>query len=198
MGNKWNELIISSQAIEETKDDVESKVKREEALDYVNSPSSPIHVEDQQENDQQVDGNNKKDANLTLQNDFQKHDVGLFPPVYSKASKLKTEKTYKYNPKPLGKKNNRSFVPEERKTEDYWQKRIKNNVAARKSREDRRKKELEILDRKSQYEKENIQLRLFIEKLQSENQYLLYEINMLRNEGNMLRNEGRNFPKYEI
>ena len=49
-----------------------------------------------------------------------------------------------------GKKNNRSFVPEERKTEDYWHKRIKNNVAARKSREDRRKKELEILDRKSQ------------------------------------------------
>jgi len=76
------------------------------------------------------------------------------------------------------------------------------------------KKELEILDRKAQYEKENVQLRLFIEKVQSENQYLLYEINMLRNETNILRGtaaatdaanmsmraqEGRgNFPKYEL
>ena len=164
-------------------EDMHTKIKREESLDYVNSPSSPIEV------GESVD--DKKDVNLSIQNDFQKHDVSLFPPVYDKTTKIKTEKSYKYNPKPLGKKNNRSFVPEERKTEDYWHKRIKNNVAARKSREDRRKKELEILNRKAQYEKENLQLRLFIEKIQSENQYLIYEINMLRN-------EGRNYPKYQI
>ena len=47
------------------------------------------------------------------------------------------DKQYKYNPKPLGRKNNRNFIPEDKKTEEYWQKRIKNNVAARKSREER-------------------------------------------------------------
>lgn len=92
------------------------------------------------------------------------------------------DRQYKYNPKPLGKKNSRSFVPEEKKTEEYWQKRIKNNVAARKSREDRRRKELETLSKKAQYEKENVQLRMFVDKMQSENQYLLYEITMLREE----------------
>jgi len=89
---------------------------------------------------------------------------------------------YKYNPKPLGKKNSRKFVPEEQKTEDYWQKRIKNNVAARKSREDRRRKELETLNKQAHYEKENLQLRMLIEKMQHENQYLLYEITLLREE----------------
>lgn len=94
------------------------------------------------------------------------------------------DKQYKYNPKPLGRKNNRSFIPEDKKTEEYWQKRIKNNIAARKSREDRRKKELEILEKKAQYEKENLELRLFIQKIETENQYLSYEISLLRENKN--------------
>ena len=94
------------------------------------------------------------------------------------------DKQYKYNPKPLGRKNNRNFIPENKKTEEYWQKRIKNNIAARKSREDRRKKELEILEKKAQYEKENLELRLFIQKIETENQYLLYEISLLRENKN--------------
>ena len=101
--------------------------------------------------------------------------------------KQRDDKQYRYNPKPLGKKNNRSFIPEEQKTEDYWQRRIKNNVAARKSREDRRRKELETLNRKSTFEKENLQLRLYIQKMQSENQYLVYEINLLREGKNIGR-----------
>lgn len=94
------------------------------------------------------------------------------------------DKQYKYNPKPLGRKNNRNFIPEDKKTEEYWQKRIKNNIAARKSREDRRKKELEILEKKAQYEKENLELRLFIQKIETENQYLSYEISLLRENKN--------------
>lgn len=98
------------------------------------------------------------------------------------------DRQYKYNPKPLGRKNSRMFVPEEKKTEDYWQKRIKNNVAARKSREDRRRKELETLSKKAHYEKENLQLRMFVEKMQSENEYLLCEITVLREE--------KGYPKF--
>ena len=87
---------------------------------------------------------------------------------------------YRYRPKPLGRKNSRNFVPDEQKTEDYWEKRMKNNLAARKSREDRRKKELETIERKKSLERENFQLRLFIQKLESENQYLLYQRELLR------------------
>lgn len=112
-------------------------------------------------------------------------DIDSYLPRSDKLSYQKRhDKQYKYNPKPLGRKNNRNFIPEDKKTEEYWQKRIKNNIAARKSREDRRKKELEILEKKAQYEKENLELRLFIQRIETENQYLLYEISLLKENKN--------------
>ena len=117
-----------------------------------------------------------KDKQVELDNYLSRYDKIGFP--------KKQEKYYKYNPKPLGRKNNRNFIPEEKKTEEYWQKRIKNNIAARNSREERRRKELETLEKKAAYEKENLELRLFIQKIETENQYLLYEISLLRENKN--------------
>ena len=116
--------------------------------------------------------------------DTQNYDVsgGYDFKLMMRDKKSHNNRHYKYNPKPLGKKNSRKFVAEDKKTEEYWQKRIKNNVAARKSREDRRRKELETLNKQAHYEKENLQLRMLIEKIQAENQYLLYEITLLREE----------------
>lgn len=58
-------------------------------------------------------------------------------------------------PQPIIKKRCRSFTPEEMKDEHYWEKRIKNNVAARRSREARRLKENQIALRAAFLEKEN-------------------------------------------
>ena len=55
-------------------------------------------------------------------------------------------------------------------------------MAARKSRVDRRKKELEILNIKSSYEDENMQLKQFVENIENENQCLLYQLALLREE----------------
>ena len=52
---------------------------------------------------------------------------------------------YIYDPKPLVPKSKTSTLPEELKDEDYWTRRQRNNEAAKRSRENRRVKELEMM-----------------------------------------------------
>ena len=61
------------------------------------------------------------------------------------------------------------FTPEERKDEKYWEKRCKNNVAARRSREARRLKENQIALRAAYLEKQNMHLRVTLKSLNIEN-----------------------------
>ena len=86
------------------------------------------------------------------------------------------EKSYQYDPKPLMKKNSRKLVPAEEKNQKYWQKRLRNNKAARKSREDRRKKELEVLDTMKQLKDENAGLKLYINSMNKANEQMQQEI----------------------
>ena len=65
------------------------------------------------------------------------------------------------------------FVPDNLKDDKYWSRRIKNNTAAKRSREARRVKENQITLRTSFLEKENSSLRLENEKLQIKNMELL-------------------------
>ena len=64
-----------------------------------------------------------------------------------------------YNPIPIRRKSSKKLVPQEKKDTHYWTKRIKNNVAARRSRDKRRREEIEVMKRcKSLYD-ENETLR---------------------------------------
>ena len=64
-----------------------------------------------------------------------------------------------YNPMPIRRKSSKKHIPHENKDTHYWTQRIKNNVAARRSRESRRRKEIEVMRRcKSLYD-ENETLR---------------------------------------
>lgn len=93
----------------------------------------------------------------------------------------KEEKTYKYDPKPLERrKNPRNFVPDDKKTKEYWERRRKNNMAARKSREDRRKKEIEILKIVDNLKNDNMRLKICAQKVMTENQSLKYELEVLK------------------
>ena len=58
-------------------------------------------------------------------------------------------------PQPIIRKRKKTTVPEELKDEKYWDKRIKNKVATRRSREARRLKENQIALRAAFLEKEN-------------------------------------------
>lgn len=81
-------------------------------------------------------------------------------------------RTYKYNPKPVQQKSSRSFVPDDMKDNEYWEKRKRNNMAAKKSREDRRKKELEVVNKMAALKNENSQLRARVKELEKKNMAL--------------------------
>ena len=62
-------------------------------------------------------------------------------------------------PQPMIKKSRKVFVPDEQKDNKYWERRRKNNVAAKRSRDARRVKENQIVLRASFLEKENNALK---------------------------------------
>ncbi|XP_028990860.1 TEF transcription factor, PAR bZIP family member a isoform X2 [Betta splendens] len=71
-------------------------------------------------------------------------------------------------PQPMIKKAKKVFVPEEQKDEKYWQRRNKNNVAAKRSRDARRLKENQITVRAAFLERENTALRTEVAELRKE------------------------------
>uniref|UniRef100_A0A3Q3L7C8 TEF transcription factor, PAR bZIP family member a n=1 Tax=Mastacembelus armatus TaxID=205130 RepID=A0A3Q3L7C8_9TELE len=71
-------------------------------------------------------------------------------------------------PQPMIKKAKKVFVPEEQKDEKYWQRRTKNNLAAKRSRDARRLKENQITVRAAFLERENTALRSEVAELRKE------------------------------
>jgi len=82
-------------------------------------------------------------------------------------------------PQPIIRKRKKAFVPSEEKDNKYWEKRIKNNVAARRSREARRLKENQIALRTAFLEKQNCQLQATLEDTKSKNLELMAEKQLL-------------------
>ena len=72
---------------------------------------------------------------------------------------------YVYNPLPIAKKADRKFVTQSSKDEKYWERRIKNNVAAKRSRDMRRQKEIELSDKYKNLEEENTLLKEEVQRL---------------------------------
>ncbi|XP_069129854.1 thyrotroph embryonic factor-like isoform X2 [Argopecten irradians] len=75
-------------------------------------------------------------------------------------------------PQPIIKKSRKIFVPDDCKDDKYWNRRKKNNVAAKRSRDARRIKENQIAMRASFLEKENDTLKKELEKMKKENSKL--------------------------
>ncbi|KAG8436328.1 hypothetical protein GDO86_007434 [Hymenochirus boettgeri] len=71
-------------------------------------------------------------------------------------------------PQPMIKKAKKIYVPDDLKDEKYWNRRTKNNVAAKRSREARRLKENQITVRAAFLEKENTALRSEVSDLRKE------------------------------
>ena len=90
------------------------------------------------------------------------------------------EKGYHYDPKPLTSKNVRRLVPNEEKNDQYWTRRMRNNKAARKSREYRRQKEMEVLTTMKFLEEENVRLKYFINNVAKTNHQLQGEVIQLK------------------
>ena len=70
-------------------------------------------------------------------------------------------------------------MPTDHKDDRYWEKREKNNVAARRSREARRLKENQIALRTAYLEKENAMLKSQCDEIKAENMELVAEKQIL-------------------
>ena len=70
-------------------------------------------------------------------------------------------------------------MPTDHKDDRYWEKREKNNVAARRSREARRLKENQIALRTAYLEKENAMLKSQVDEVKAENMELVVEKQIL-------------------
>ena len=86
--------------------------------------------------------------------------------------KKRRARGYKYKPKPLQQRPSRSFVPEDMKDQEYWQRRLRNNHAAKKSREERRKRELEVVASLHTLDQENKHLKEKLSRVESRNRLL--------------------------
>ncbi|MCJ8738470.1 hypothetical protein PDJAM_G00036360 [Pangasius djambal] len=71
-------------------------------------------------------------------------------------------------PQPMIKKAKKTFVPEDQKDDKYWQRRKKNNIAAKRSRDARRLKENQITVRAAFLERENMALREEVAELRKD------------------------------
>lgn len=74
------------------------------------------------------------------------------------------------------KRAKKKFLSENQKDDKYWCRRIKNNVAAKKSRDARRMKESQIAKNASYLETENENLKTKVEDLRKENEKLQIKI----------------------
>lgn len=72
---------------------------------------------------------------------------------------------YNYNPLPMKRKAQRQFVTDTEKDDKYWKRRTRNNEAARRSRDMRRQREIEISTQCKELEKENARLKKELQKL---------------------------------
>jgi len=82
-------------------------------------------------------------------------------------------------PQPIIRKRKKSYVDLEKKDEKYWEKRGKNNVAARRSREARRLKENQIALRTAYLERQNATLKAAFEDINAKNEKLEQEKKLL-------------------
>jgi len=78
-------------------------------------------------------------------------------------------------PQPIIRKKRKSYVSPDRKDEKYWEKRGKNNVAARRSREARRLKENQISLRTAFLEQQNNSLKAALKSTTEKNEILSQE-----------------------
>ncbi|XP_057292991.1 uncharacterized protein LOC130621679 [Hydractinia symbiolongicarpus] len=85
----------------------------------------------------------------------------------------KRKRGYIYDPKPV-KVKSKTVIPESQKDDTYWEKRKRNNEAARRSREMRRRMEAEVSNKMSILKKENEALRVTIALLIKRNETLEY------------------------
>jgi len=129
---------------------------------------------------------------LEVQLEFAPEDIALATvPGLDFDPKTRTFDMEELRPQPIIKKRKKNAVPEELKDDKYWEKRLKNKEATRRSREARRLKENQIVLRAAYLEKENKVLKQELETSNFERSKLETEIDILKRK--LVKYESMNF-----
>ncbi|KAL3310506.1 hypothetical protein Ciccas_010928 [Cichlidogyrus casuarinus] len=94
-------------------------------------------------------------------------------------------------------KMRRRPVPDELKDDRYWNRRLKNNASAKRSRDARRQKETEIEVKAKILEQRNQELRLEVSRLSAENSELRYKLSKFENQPQFPIAQN-NYPKNQV
>merc|ERR1719154_427177 len=155
--------IISGPPGEET-----VEVKRENSFLYIESKRAKADRE-------------REERRQQMELDFTAEDLALATvPGYNFDPRQRSFHLDELRPQPIIKKRKMMAVPEEQKDEKYWEKRLKNKEATRRSREARRLKENQIVLRAAYLEKENKVLKQELETSNFEKSKLETEIDILK------------------
>merc|ERR1711915_1004602 len=118
---------------------------------------------------------------MEIQLDFPPEDIALATvPGLDFDPKTRTFDMEELRPQPIIKKRKKNAVPEEMKDDKYWEKRLKNKEATRRSREAKRLKENQIVLRAAYLEKENKVLKQELETSNFDKSKLETEIDILK------------------
>merc|ERR1719193_3016393 len=121
------------------------EVKEEKSFLYAESKRAKLERE-------------KEERRQRMEEDFSPEDLALATvPGYDFDPKERAFQMDELRPQPIIRKRKMVAVPEEHKDEKYWEKRIKNKEATRRSREAKRQKQIAL--RAAHLERENKSLR---------------------------------------
>eukprot|EP00795_Rhopilema_esculentum_P010701 gene10701-19471_t len=155
VASRTSDHLQEKESEEGKQEDQQNLADCDDEIDVENSrPSSPVELRSNvSEQDTEASGpENPGNVSIITQEEFD----------YEKNSNQNSELSrnrYVFNPLPIRKKSKKKHVPAEAKDQNYWRQRVKNNIAARKSREDRRRKEIEVVMQCESLLLENCKLR---------------------------------------
>ena len=123
------------------------EVKRENSFLYIESKRAKADRE-------------REERRQQMELDFTAEDLALATvPGYNFDPRQRSFHLDELRPQPIIKKRKMMAVPEEQKDEKYWEKRLKNKEATRRSREAKRLKQNQIALRAAHLERENRSLK---------------------------------------
>merc|ERR1712031_60640 len=123
----------------------------------------------------------KEERRQRMEEDFSPEDLALATvPGYDFDPKERAFLMDELRPQPIIRKRKMVAVPEEHKDEKYWEKRLKNKEATRRSREAKRLKQNQIVLRAAYLEKENKVLKQELDTTNFEKSKLETEIDILK------------------
>jgi len=179
--NEYFSVIVKKEPPDKKKQQIVNVEKNEAIIINQNGDSNDKQQQNQQERESVIaspkDFDEAENADESEEEEFYNDEdeddkkEEEESPNQEKVPRKRAKRIYIYNPKPIVKRPT-AFNEDKKKDDAYWRHRHYNNAAARRSRANRRAKEMEIMNQASVLNEENKYLTARVKELESKNDYL--------------------------